>query len=230
MMTTWPASERLRAGRNARVARIVPRTFTSYIQRQSSSDASSMGSRPFAPPALFTRTRQPPTKAAKTSTEARSVTSSLQARPPISSARASRRSMRLAPTTTSKPREASTRAVARPIPEDAPVTAATPRSDPIGAELSRGGYPAERVQRRNGPCRASIDADQGAPGAPLPTEGPRPAGPGLGCRRVDRTRARRAPVRAGAAVRPVWRPVPLPDRGGHDRVDPESAGQAPDCP
>ena len=133
MITTWPAPERWSAGRRARVTRIVPRTFTSNIHRQSSSAASAIGSRPLAPPALFTRTWQSPTEAAKASTDAGSVTSNREARPPTSSARACRRSIRLAPTTTSKPRDASARAVARPIPEEAPVTAATPRSMPIGA-------------------------------------------------------------------------------------------------
>jgi hypothetical protein len=50
--------------------------------------------------------------------------SSGSARPPIDSARATSRSCRLAATTTSKPSSANRRAVAAPMPLEAPVTTA----------------------------------------------------------------------------------------------------------
>src|SRR5438477_305474 len=55
--TTCPFPDASRTGRRALVTRTVPRTFTSNIHRHSSTPAVAMGSRPSAPPALFTSTR-----------------------------------------------------------------------------------------------------------------------------------------------------------------------------
>src|SRR5712692_6829690 len=142
--TTWPSPERSSAGRNALVTRAVPKRFNSYIRRHASRSASAMVSRPNAPPALFTRTRAAGTAAAKASTDSGSVTSSERARPPQDAATSRSRSRRRAPSTTSNPTLASARAVAAPIPLDAPVTTAMPRSDmrlslPNGCEGLGGG-------------------------------------------------------------------------------------------
>src|SRR5437899_1101113 len=120
---SWP--------RRPRVMRKVPRPFDSHIARHFSSSASAIGSRPSAPPALLTRTRQLGTWPQKLSTEEASVTSRGSARAPESSAAtASSRSRRRAPRTTSKPAAASPRAVAAPLPLDAPVTTAVPNMVP----------------------------------------------------------------------------------------------------
>src|SRR5439155_15604881 len=127
-ITTWPSPDRSSAGRKARVTLDVPRKFTSHIHRHASSSASATGSRPTAPPALLTSTRTSGTCETKVRTDSPSDTSSDRARPPISPAISSSRSSRLAPRTISNPEAASARAVAAPIPADAPVTTATPRS------------------------------------------------------------------------------------------------------
>ena len=95
--TTWPSPDSISRGSSARVIRICPITFDSYIVSHFSSSASAIESRPRAPPALLTSTSQAPTAAAKDSTEAGSVTSSAIASPPISAASASSRSSRRAP-------------------------------------------------------------------------------------------------------------------------------------
>ena len=57
IITTWPSPLASRAGSRPRVVRTVPSTLVSNIHCQSASDDDSMGSRPTAPPALFTSTR-----------------------------------------------------------------------------------------------------------------------------------------------------------------------------
>src|SRR5690606_31652146 len=124
MVTIRPSPEAMSSGISALVIRMVPMTLVSHIQRQSSSTASATGARPFAPPALLTSTSTRGSTVVNASTESSSVTSSSRAVPPISSARVCSRSRRRAPTTTVKPGAARVRAVASPIPEDAPVTTA----------------------------------------------------------------------------------------------------------
>jgi hypothetical protein len=104
-----------------------PMTFASYIESQSSSLATSIRSRPRAPPAALTSTRHSGTAEQNRCTESGSVTSRGAARPPSSSASTCRRSSRRAPTTRSNPSADSRRAVAIPIPLLAPVTTAVPR-------------------------------------------------------------------------------------------------------
>ena len=106
------------------MTRTRPRTLTSYIQRQSSRSASSTRSAPTAPPALLTSTWQVGTAAARAATESASWTSQLTATPPISAASSSMRSVRRAAHTTRKPSAARARAVAAPMPLEAPVTTA----------------------------------------------------------------------------------------------------------
>src|SRR5581483_996425 len=129
MVMTWPSPEATSRGSRARVMRRTPRTLLSYIVRHFSSSACAIGSRPSAPPALLTSSRQPSTCAQNCSTAAGSVTSRgrARARAPMADATASRRSTRRAPSTTSKPSAARRRAAAAPIPLDAPVTTAVPR-------------------------------------------------------------------------------------------------------
>ncbi len=98
--TTWPSPDSIRRGSRARVIRIVPSTFVSYIVRHSSSSASPTGSSPRAPPALLTSTSQAGTWAANSATDSGSVTSSAIASPPISAASSCSRSSRRAPRTT----------------------------------------------------------------------------------------------------------------------------------
>ena len=62
-------------------------TLTAYIRCQASTSALATGSRPNAPPALFTSTSSfGPTSAARASMSASEVTSQVRARPPISAA------------------------------------------------------------------------------------------------------------------------------------------------
>ncbi|MDT4884654.1 hypothetical protein FQZ97_1208160 [compost metagenome] len=95
------------------------------MRRHWSGSAAETGASPIAPPALLTRTSsRGPTAAASAATDASEVTSHTTARPPISAASASIRSARRAAQTTSKPARARWRAVAAPIPLEAPVTTA----------------------------------------------------------------------------------------------------------
>src|SRR5699024_185065 len=105
--------------------RTVPRTLVSYIQFQSSMEGSTNGSSPFAPPALLTSKSTRGSRAASASTDSWLVTSNSTAGPPISPANASSLSLRRASTTTCQPSFANKRALAAPIPDDAPVTTAT---------------------------------------------------------------------------------------------------------
>src|ERR1044072_8192538 len=124
-VTISPSPDPTRAPSRARVIRIVPITFASYIQRHCSSSASATGSRPRAPPAVVRSRSQRGRRAAKASPESGWVTSrAIASAAPISSAISSRRSSRRAPRTTRNPSPASARAVAAPIPLDAPVTTA----------------------------------------------------------------------------------------------------------
>ena len=79
-----PSPEASSAGSSAFVTRRVPITLVSNIQRQSSSSACATGSRPFAPPALFTSSDTSGTAAANAATDSASVTSRRTAVPSIS--------------------------------------------------------------------------------------------------------------------------------------------------
>ena len=94
--------------------RIRPSTFVSITSRSSSSLDSQTGSRPSARPALLTRMSRPPSSASARSTNARELSGSVTSRVP------SRRE----PTKTRAPASSSARAVAAPIPLEAPVTIA----------------------------------------------------------------------------------------------------------
>ena len=102
--------------------RTSPLTLTPSTVASSSSLDSSNGARPSARPALLTRMSRPPSRstasAAKPSQLAASVTSS------SSATSVSSRSTRRAPPATRTPAAASAAAVARPMPDDAPVTIA----------------------------------------------------------------------------------------------------------
>src|SRR5215213_245645 len=117
-----------RAGSSAWVTRSRPSTLTSYIQRHSSGSASATGDIPNAPPASLTSTcSESPTASANPATDSGEVTSQVTAVPPISRASSSIRSVRRAAHTTAYPSWASARAVAAPIPLEAPVTTAVRR-------------------------------------------------------------------------------------------------------
>ena len=133
-MTMVPAPDASSAGSSAWVTRSVPSTFTSYIHCQSPTEPDSTGSRPRAPPALLTSRVTGPgaaaAAAASPATDSSEVTSQATAvaLPPaasISATRSASRSVRRAAASTWKPSAASRRAVAAPIPLDAPVTIAT---------------------------------------------------------------------------------------------------------
>ncbi len=99
-----------------------PVTLTPKTVASSSSLDSSNGARPSASPALLKRMSRPPSRSTASATKrsllAGSVTSSGSA---IS---VSSRSTRRAPPATRTPAAARARAVARPIPDEAPVTIA----------------------------------------------------------------------------------------------------------
>src|SRR5436190_14179887 len=143
-MCPWPLARS--AGRSAFVTRTTPSTFDSYIARQRSSSASAIGSRPRAPPAECTIKLTSSSAPASSSTEAGSVTSRRSARPPTSRATSSQRSTRRAAATMSKPAAARTRALAAPIPLEAPVTIAVPRDD--DGAISAGSQPRGPARRR----------------------------------------------------------------------------------
>lgn len=107
------------------MTRAEPVTLMAYMRSQSAMSASSTRSTPNAPPALLTSTsRRPPTASTRPATDSGEVTSHSTAVPPISCAKAVRRSRRRAAQRTWRPSAASLRAVAAPIPLDAPVTTA----------------------------------------------------------------------------------------------------------
>ncbi len=129
-----PEPDASRAGSSAWVTRSVPSTFTSYIHCQSATEPDSTGSSPRAPPALLTRRVTGPgawaAASASPATDSSEVMSQVTAVacPPaavISATRSVSRSARRAAASTWKPSAARRRAVAAPIPLDAPVTMAT---------------------------------------------------------------------------------------------------------
>src|SRR5438445_3256740 len=212
-ITTWPSPERSSAGSKARVIFTVPRKFTSHIHLQLSSSASATWSRPRAPPALLTRTRTSGTCETNRRTDSLSVTSSGRARPPISPAIFSSRSRRLAPRTTSNPTPASARAVAAPIPADAPVTTAIPRSPTLRQLIQtvRGGT-LGRHARTLGP---------GHPGPPRSLDAarrPRSPHPRLGCGGLDGDRWPHPVVGHRPYPLAHGRRRPLPGHGCHGRL------------
>src|SRR5215218_1108985 len=111
-------------GRQSRVIRIRPSTFVSIIVRSSSSSTCSTGSRPSARPALLTRMSTPPSPSTARRTNsselARSVTSTSWTTLPGPR----QPSVWREPTATLAPASSSARAVAAPIPLEAPVTIA----------------------------------------------------------------------------------------------------------
>src|SRR6266516_520784 len=139
MLTRSPPPERSRS-RKTSVVVMAPSRFTSTIFL-----ASSRWSPPNGPssitPALLTRTSTLPNSRSTTSAaatiEARSVTSATigNARPPSSPASVSMRSERRASNATRYPLPTNARAVASPIPEDAPVMTATPALPPSPSAL-----------------------------------------------------------------------------------------------
>src|SRR6185436_2012797 len=179
MLTTWPSPDSRRAGSRARVIRSVPRTLVSHMVRQVSSPASSMRSRPRAPPALFTsRWTTAGSSWTKAATLCASVTSSGSAVAPSGPATSRRRSRRRAPTQSSNPACARARAVAAPIPELAPVTTAVfpslMQSSPCGQSplhLGRGTEIGHRTGGALGFARlaesASMALEQVRPGGPV---------------------------------------------------------------
>src|SRR5579859_1513787 len=129
-LTMWPPSRM--CGRQSRVMRTRPFTFVPKTVSSSSSLDWSNGARPSASPALLIRMSSPPScstaEATKRALLSASRTSSSSA---IS---VSRRSTRRAPPATRTPVSASARAVARPKPDDAPVTIAVlPRRSTVQA-------------------------------------------------------------------------------------------------
>src|SRR5581483_1568857 len=119
-LTMWPPSRM--CGRQRRVIRTSPFTFVSKTVRSSSSLDSSNGARPSARPALLTRTSMPPSSFTAASTKRSQLSTS---RTSSSSAICvSSRSTLRAPPATRTPASASIRAVARPKPDEAPVTIA----------------------------------------------------------------------------------------------------------
>src|SRR5205823_9300565 len=225
-ITMWPSPERSRAGRNARVTRAVPRTFSSYIRRHASRSASATGSRPNAPPALFTSRRTSGSLATNASTEAGSVTSRATARAtppsaPMAAATRSRRSIRRAPATTSNPCRARARAVASPMPLEAPVTTATfggaisvMAAGALGRPHARGQFdqhlPADRAVLVQQPQEhRTVDPERPAVGAGDDGGGPRSA--------VQHRHL--AEVRAGPERRPLAPGHRQRDRAFQDQVE-----------
>src|SRR5262245_52529703 len=117
----------------SRVMRTRPFTFVSKTVRSSSSVDSLNGSRPRPRPAALTRMSAGPAASTKRSQLSGSVTSS------SSATSVSSRSTRRAPPTTFAPSSASMRAVAAPMPLDAPVTIAVlPSRRPMAAHVTAG--------------------------------------------------------------------------------------------
>src|SRR5256885_289244 len=166
-ITTWPSPERSRAGRNARVTRAVPRTFSSYIRRHASRSASATGSRPNAPPALFTSRRTSGTLATNASTEAGSVTSRATARatPPSAPTAAAPRSRRaLPPAPPPPPGQGGGREPAPPPPRSGDPARTPAPSPPPGPRRA----PVWRAVRTAGPGEARRYGDpSGSPVLPL---------------------------------------------------------------
>ena len=114
------------AGSTAWVTAIWPMRFTSSCRRRSSIGMNSSGPAT-ATPALFTTPASGPSakRARSASIEPESVTSSRIVSMPAAPSRSASSSLRT-PATTSKPRPRRWRAVASPIPVDAPVTSTVP--------------------------------------------------------------------------------------------------------
>src|SRR3954447_5105223 len=135
MFTMWPGSRSERWS-TSRVIRTSPFTFVSNTVRSSSSLEEVNGSRPSASPAALTRMSAGPAASTNRSQLAASVTSS------ASATSVSSRSTRRAPPTTRAPSAASMRAVAAPIPLEAPVTIATLLSRrPMAGDVTRPAVP-----------------------------------------------------------------------------------------
>src|SRR6185437_7497879 len=154
------------------VTRSAPSTLDWYMASQSAGSASATGSNPIAPPALLTSTVIPAGSAAalaaSAATDSGSVTSSaIGSMPSVPAASSTNRSTRRAAAQTAKPSAASRRAVAAPIPLEAPVTTAIPR-EPAMCRF----------------CRSrKLRHDRGCPGVVL--AGPARAAPASNSRTTD---------------------------------------------
>src|SRR5664279_6550713 len=120
MFTMWPQSPK--CGRHSRVMRTSPLTFVPKTRASSSSLDSSNGARPSARPALLKRMLITPSCSTAAATNCALLSGSVTSSSSATSV--SSRSTRRAPPATRTPAAASARAVARPIPDDAPVTIA----------------------------------------------------------------------------------------------------------
>src|SRR6266542_627203 len=109
-------------GRHRRVIRTSPFTFVSKTVCSSSSFDSSNGYLPSASPALLTRMSRPPSRSTADATKRLQLSGSVTSGSSPTSV--SSRSTRRAPPATRTPCSASARAVARPNPDEAPVTTA----------------------------------------------------------------------------------------------------------
>src|SRR5699024_2802943 len=127
--STSPRPLRRRAGSSALVTRRAPSTLVSYIRCHLPRSASATGSTPRAPPATWTTALSSSpnsscVRSASAATDASSVTSTPRVAQPVSSASACSRSSRRATARTCQPSATRRRAVARPMPDEAPVTTA----------------------------------------------------------------------------------------------------------
>src|SRR4051794_13151510 len=120
MLTMWPQSPK--CGRQSRVMRRSPVTLTPKTVASSSSLDSSNGARPSASPALLTRMSRPPRRSTASATKRLQLAGSVTSSP--SAISVSSRSTRRAPPATRTPAAASAAAVARPMPDEGPVTIA----------------------------------------------------------------------------------------------------------
>src|SRR6266699_3570895 len=128
----------LRWGKNAWVTATTPTTFTSRIRRSSASGSSSSGPATGMPALLTSPPRGRPARARSTSAwalamAAASVTSIVTGVAPSFASPAASCGRRMVPNTTT-PRRVSSRAIAAPMPELAPVTSTAPvtRHHPTG--------------------------------------------------------------------------------------------------
>src|SRR5579871_3375 len=120
MLTMCPQSAK--CGRQSRVIRTSPLTFVPKTVASSASLESSNGARPSARPALLKRMSSPPSRSTASATKRSLLSASVTSR--RSAISVSSRSTRRAPPATRTPASASARAVALPIPDEAPVTIA----------------------------------------------------------------------------------------------------------
>src|SRR3954469_12021554 len=158
MLTRSPPPSRSWS-RKTSVAVIAPSRLTSTMRRCSSRCSDVNGARSITP-ALLIRTSTPPssslTRCAAATSESRSVTSASMAiaPSPSSSASAWMRPARRASNATREPLAASARAVASPMPDDAPVMTAT--RPVLGTVLMRTTVPA--IPRYWGASRGPLNA------------------------------------------------------------------------